>query len=156
MPGAKYTPHECMFSFNRKSTSGKTIPSCVKPGPVYVSSHTRCSKSDRPITSATLIHANLSYAHVHLPSGFETTVNIRDLAQQPQDVELNVNQSNLDGAIPTSQETFVLDSNLGHVVPPEKDSEMSEPEKLPLSYQKLYSGNLRGLALVEANFRNAN
>ena len=125
------TPHERMFSFNRKSTSGKTIPSWVKPSPVYERSHTRRSKNDHPVTPATLIHANSSHAHVRLPSGVETTVNIRDLAQQPQDVELNVNQSNLDGAIPTSQETFVVDNNMGDVIPPEKEPEISEPDKTP-------------------------
>ena len=125
------TPHERMFSFNRKSTSGKTIPSWVKPGPVYVRNHTRRSKNDPPVTPATLIHANSSHAHVRLPSGVETTVNIRDLVQQPQEVELNVNESNLDSAIPTSQETFVVDNNMGDVIPPEKEPEISEPDKTP-------------------------
>ena len=80
------TPHERMFNFSRKSTSGKTIPSWVKPGPVYVRNHTRRSKNDPPVTSATLIHANPTYAHVRLPSGVETTVSIRDLARQPTEV----------------------------------------------------------------------
>ena len=77
------TPHDRMFNFTRKSTSGKTIPSWVKPGPVYVKDHTRRSKNDPPVSSATLLHANPMYAHVRLPSGVETTVNIRDLARQP-------------------------------------------------------------------------
>ena len=77
------TPHDRMFNFTRKSTSGKTIPSWVKPGPVYVKDHTRRSKNDPPVSSATLLHANPMYAHVRLPSGAETTVNIRDLARQP-------------------------------------------------------------------------
>ena len=79
----KHTPHERMFSFTRKSTAGKTIPTWVKPGPVYVKNHTRRSKYDPPVSSATLLHANPMYAHVRLPSGAETTVNIRDLARQP-------------------------------------------------------------------------
>ena len=77
------TPHERMFNFSRKSTSGKTIPTWVKPGPVYVRNHTRRSKNDPPVTPATLIHANPTYAHVQLPSGVKTTVSIRDLARQP-------------------------------------------------------------------------
>ena len=77
------TPHERMFNFSRKSTSGKTIPSWVKPGPIYVRNHTRRSKYDPPVSSATLLHVNPSYAHVRLPSGVETTVSIRDLARQP-------------------------------------------------------------------------
>ena len=77
------TPHDRLFNFTRKSTSGKTIPSWVKPGPVYVKNHTRTSKNDPPVSSATLLHANPQYAHVRLPSGVETTVSIRDLAQKP-------------------------------------------------------------------------
>ena len=74
------TPHERLFNFTRKSTSGKTIPSWVKPGPVYVKNHTKRSKNDPPVTPVTLLHANPMYAHVQLPSGAETTVSIRDLA----------------------------------------------------------------------------
>ena len=38
---------------------------------------------------ATLIHANPAFAHVKLPSGVETTVNIRDIAPLPsQNAEL--------------------------------------------------------------------
>ena len=78
------TPHERMFNFSRKSTSGKTIPSWMKPGPIYVKNHTRRSKNDPPVSPATLLHVNPSYAHVRLQSGVETTVSIRDLARQPQ------------------------------------------------------------------------
>ena len=77
------TPHEKLFSFQRKSTSGKSIPSWIKPGPVYVKNHLK-RKTDPPVTPATLLHANPLYAHVRLPSGVETTVNISELA--PNDV----------------------------------------------------------------------
>ena len=77
------TPHERMFSYSRKSTSGKTVPSWVKPGPVYVRNHTRRSKNDPPVVSATLLHANPSYAHMHLSSGTETTVSLRDISRNP-------------------------------------------------------------------------
>ena len=79
------TPHDRMFNFTRKSTSGKSIPSWVKPGPIYVKNHTRKSKSDPPVSPATLLHANPSYAHIQLPSGVETTVSIRDIARLPMD-----------------------------------------------------------------------
>ena len=72
-----------MFNFTRKSTSGKSIPSWVKPGPIYVKNHTRKTKYDAPVSPATLLHANPSYAHVRLPSGVETTVSMRDIARQP-------------------------------------------------------------------------
>ena len=87
------TPHERIFNFSRKSTSGKTIPSWVKPGPIYVKNHTRRSKNDPPVSPATLLHVNPSYAHVRLQSGVETTVSIRDLARQPQ-TELGEHNTN--------------------------------------------------------------
>ena len=74
------TPHDRLFNFDRKSSTGKSIPSWVKPGPVFVKNYTRSSKNDPPVTPATLIHANPEYAHVKLPSGVETTVSVRDLA----------------------------------------------------------------------------
>lgn len=35
------TPHERLFKFSRKSTTGKSIPSWIKPGPVFIKNHTR-------------------------------------------------------------------------------------------------------------------
>ena len=104
------TPHDRMFNFTRKSTSGKTIPSWVKPGPVYVKDHTRRSKNDPPVSPATLLHDNPMYAHVRLPSGVETTVNIRDLARQPGVEEIHteptqtLHQQQLDPVSFASQE----------------------------------------------------
>ena len=77
------TPHERMFNFTRKSTTGKTIPSWVRPGPVYVRNQPRRSKNDPPVTSATLIHVNPQYAHVRLQSGVETTASLRDVSRHP-------------------------------------------------------------------------
>ena len=82
------TPHERMFNYSRKSTSGKTIPSWVKPGPIYVRNPTR-GKYDPPVSPATLLHANPSYAHVRLQSGTETTVSIRDIARVPSEEPLD-------------------------------------------------------------------
>ena len=85
-----------MFNFTRKSTSGKSIPSWVKPGPIYVKNHTRKTKYDAPVSPATLLHANPSYAHVRLQSGVETTVSIRDLARQP-------NEENIDNSFTSAE-----------------------------------------------------
>ena len=46
-------------------------------------------------------------------------------------MELHVNDSNLDSATPTSQEAFVVDNNMGDVIPSEKEPEISEPDKTP-------------------------
>jgi hypothetical protein len=82
-----------MFNFSRKSTSGKTIPSWLKPGPVYVKSHTRRSKNDPLVTQATILHVNPQYAHIRLPSGVETTVSLRDVARHPHGGERDANSN---------------------------------------------------------------
>ena len=84
------TPHEKMFNFTRRSTTGKSIPSWVKPGPIYVKNDMRVSKNDPPVMQATPLHANPQYAHVQLPSGVETTVNIREISPAELSVELSV------------------------------------------------------------------
>ena len=81
------TPHDRLFKYNRKSTYGTSIPSWAKPGPIYVRNHTKSSKNDPPVTSATLLEINPQYAHVRLPSGIETTVNVRNIAPISTDYE---------------------------------------------------------------------
>ena len=93
------TPHERMFNYTRKSTSGKTIPSWVKPGPVYVRNPTR-GRNDPPVSPATLLDVNPTYAHVRLPSGTETTVSLRDIARHPSGDDILDNNSE-----PTLQST---------------------------------------------------
>ena len=70
------TPHERLFKYTRKSTSGTPIPTWTKSGPIYIRNHTKLSKYDPPVTPATLLEINLPYAYVRLPSGVETTVNV--------------------------------------------------------------------------------
>ena len=74
------TPHERMFSHSRKSFNGVSLPSWVKPGPVYVKCHV-CNKNDPLVEEAALIEANSHYAHVKLNDGREINVSLRDLAQ---------------------------------------------------------------------------
>ena len=74
------TPHERLFSYNRKSATGCSIPSWLTPGRVYVRNHTRNSKHDPVVVEAELLQANPQYAFIKLDSGFETTVSLRDVA----------------------------------------------------------------------------
>ena len=74
------TPHERLFSYNRKSASGTSIPSWLTPGRVYLRNHTRSSKHEPIVEEAELIDVNPQYAHVKLNSGHETTVSLRDIA----------------------------------------------------------------------------
>ena len=86
------TPHDRLFNFPQKSKSGRTMPSWLRPGPIFVKNHTKKSKYEPPASPATLIHANPEYAHVRLQSGIETTVSIRDVAQHPDTITNNTNQ----------------------------------------------------------------
>ena len=83
------TPHERLFNFTRKSTAGKSTPSWIKPGPVYIKNHTRTSKNQPPVIKATLLDVIPQYAHVKLPSGTETMVNIWDIAPHQESVDEN-------------------------------------------------------------------
>ena len=74
------TPHERLFNFSRKATLGKSIPSWLVPGTVYVKNYARKSKYDALVTPATLVYANPQYAHIKLPSGVETIVNLQEVA----------------------------------------------------------------------------
>jgi hypothetical protein len=75
------TPHERMFTYPRKSTSGVSVPSWLAtPGPVLLKRHVRKSKYDPLVDEVDLIEANPQYAHVRFPDGREDTVSIKHLA----------------------------------------------------------------------------
>ena len=52
------TPHEHMFCHDKKSFNGVSLPSWVKPGPIYVKNHNRNDKSDLLVEEAELLEAN--------------------------------------------------------------------------------------------------
>ena len=64
------TPHERMFCHYRKSYNGVSLPSWVKPGPIYVKNHNRNDKSDLLVEEAELLEANPQYAYVRLEQGW--------------------------------------------------------------------------------------
>ena len=75
------TPHERMFTFPRKSTSGTSLPDWLAtPGPVLLRKHVRHHKTDPLVETVLLQHANPQYAFVAFRDGREDTVSVRDLA----------------------------------------------------------------------------
>ena len=61
---ANQTPHERIFNFQRRSTSGSSIPSWLAtPGPVLIKRHVRSSKFHPLTDKVHLIKANPQYAH---------------------------------------------------------------------------------------------
>ena len=75
------TPHERLFSYQRRSSSGQSAPSWLSTGDrAYLRKHVRQSKYDPLLEEVEVLDVNPQYAHVKLPSGAESTVSIRDLA----------------------------------------------------------------------------
>ena len=75
------TPHDRMFNFQRRSSSGHSVPSWLTSADkAYLRKRVRQSKYDPLVEEVEVLHANPQYAHVLLPSGIESTVSIRDLA----------------------------------------------------------------------------
>ena len=75
------TPHERLFGYQRRSSSGHTVPSWLSSADrAYLRKHVRQSKYDPLVEKVEVLHANPQYVHVRLPSGVESTVSIRDLA----------------------------------------------------------------------------
>ena len=84
-PPTNTTPHERLFNYNRKSTTGNSMPSWLsEPGPILIKKHVRKSKYEPIVEEADLLEANPEYAFVRLKSGHETTVSLRDIAPHPK------------------------------------------------------------------------
>ena len=84
------TPHERLFNFQRRSTTGSSIPSWLAtPGPVLLKRYVRSSKFDPLVDEVQLIEANSQYAHIRYPDGREDTVALKHLAPRPSDAKSN-------------------------------------------------------------------
>ena len=70
-----------------------TMPTWLRPGPVYVKRHVR-NKGDLLVDEAELIKANPQYAHVRFNNGRETTVSLCNLAPHPRQVNGDCNDLN--------------------------------------------------------------
>lgn len=75
------TPHERFLGFQRRSSSGCSIPSWLTAGDTaLLKQHVRTSKTDPYVEEVTLVHVNPQYAHVRHANGKETTVSLKHLA----------------------------------------------------------------------------
>ena len=71
-----------MFCHDKKSFNGVSLPSWVKPGPIYVKNHNRNDKFDLLVEEAKLLQANPQYAYEKLEDGREIRVSLRDWLQR--------------------------------------------------------------------------
>ena len=75
------TPHERLFNYQRRSTSGNAVPTWLStPGTVLLKRRNRQSKYDPLVEEVELLDANPEYAYVKFSNGRESTVSLRDLA----------------------------------------------------------------------------
>ena len=78
------TPHERLFSFQRKTMTGHSLPSWVTVnGKALVKTHVRASKYDPWVEECEILHATPTYAQIRTLKGKEQTVSLRDLAPLP-------------------------------------------------------------------------
>ena len=112
------TPHERMFSFNRRSASGTTLPTWLSvPGTVLMRSYVRQSKYYPLVEEVELLECNPQYAHVRYHDGRESTVATRHLAPagtpEPQQNRgsLETNKSVVSNSPPDCSSTTNKDSN---------------------------------------------
>lgn len=79
------TPHERLFNYQRKSTSGHSVPTWLAtPGPVWLKRQARQSKYEPIVDEVELLEANPQYAHVRFQDGREATVSVRHLAPKSE------------------------------------------------------------------------
>lgn len=75
------TPHERMFGFQRRSSTGNSLPTWLSESRfAYLKRMNRKSKYEPLFDEVELVDTNPSYAHVRFADGRETTVSLRHLS----------------------------------------------------------------------------
>ena len=124
------TPHERLFNYARRSSSGVSLPSWLsEPGAVLLKRHVRTSKNDPLVDEVELLQANPNYAHIKYPDGRESTVSIKHLAPSGQ---LSAHPSDMAPVEPLVTQSVVDVSPSINVNDPELDPSpiVSEPSAL--------------------------
>ncbi|XP_004207810.1 uncharacterized protein LOC101239223 [Hydra vulgaris] len=77
------TPHERLFSFPRRSSSGTSLPSWLTPGPIFLRRFVRTNKNDNLVDKVELVDVNPTFANIRYPDGRESTISLQNLAPYP-------------------------------------------------------------------------
>ena len=76
------TPHERLFVFQRRSTSGTSVPTWLtEKDTALLKRSVRLSKQDPLCDEVQLLHINPQYAHIRTPDGSEKSVSLSQLSQ---------------------------------------------------------------------------
>ena len=131
------TPHERMFTHNRRSHNGCSLPTWLStPGTVLMKNHNRGNKYEPLVQEVELIEVNPEYAHVRLHDGRETSVSLRHLAPRGDSTStrgFNNCTPDENSQYPCNTEnTMPLDDNSRHVADtsPVTTDEESKPENM--------------------------
>ncbi len=92
------TPHERLFSFQRQSATGSSLPSwLLNKGSVLLRRHVKHSKYEPRCDEVQIIDINPSHARIRHPAGLEQVVSLRDLAPLPDKIE-HISENNVSPA----------------------------------------------------------
>ena len=142
------TPHERLFSYNRRSTSGTSLPTWLSsPGPVLLKRNARSSKYDPVVEEVELLECNPQFAHIRFPNGREDTVSVRHLApttsHEPEDSPKSHNPDcTLDPTSPPEPQTIQASDPL-RFTPSVNDSAEAEHSEMLRRQQRVHPYNLR-------------
>lgn len=121
------TPHERIFTYQRKSTSGISVPSWLnKSDIVLLKKNVRRSKFDPLVEEVELLEVNPTYALIRHENGKESTVSIKHLAPRGDLKLLNTeieqeidpsNDLNVENNVQADSDTFEQADNSIEVAP---------------------------------------
>ena len=122
------TPHERLFKFNRRSTTGITLPAWLShPGKVLMKRYPRNNKHEPLVDEVELLEANPQYAHIRKSDGREATVSLKHLA--PKD---SGHTESPQGDIPVN---LPISTQPGSQSPRDNDCDLRIPVDLPIPTQ---------------------
>lgn len=120
------TPHERLFNYQRRSSTGRSIPTWLanSGSKVLLKRAVRASKYDPLVEEVELIEANPDYAYIKYPDGRDSTVSLRWLSPlgdtniSSNNEKLTYELDHLDISLKTTDKGEV--SNSDCFVPPQK------------------------------------
>ena len=81
---ANCTPHERLFSCQRRAAYGSSLPTWLTPSKVLLRRFVRPDKHSPLVEEVELTAVNPTYAHIRYPDGRESTVALKHLAPSPR------------------------------------------------------------------------
>jgi hypothetical protein len=113
------TPHERLFNYQRRSSTGRSIPTWLSnPGSkVLLKRAVRTSKYDPLVEEVELIQANPDYAYIKYPDGRDSTVSLRRLAPADFTGDVLRSENNQTKAHSFDKTDFITDCNNDQSLP---------------------------------------